>query len=296
MINTTLWCMLSILPGLVHAFPGEAVLSRFPANALSEINASPSAPENALVEIDSRISVDQGGSFKITFQGNGPADVMLFRVPISNLSDAVLWYRAHVRTEDPSLNAYLEMFCTFADGHSYFSRAMNAPVGKLSENSSATGRWAVSQTPFLLDQKNAAVQADLGVRFEQPGTVWLDEAELVWVPRQWNKIGAWLGVFGGALGALAGLWGAAAGILVPKGRGRRGIMVAGGCFLCVGLALLGAGVLCWLQGVNYAIWYPLTLAGGILTVLMGFLLPSVARQYRAVELRRIAELDQADTL
>ena len=94
------------------------------------------------------------------------------------------------------------------------------------------------------------------------------------------------GIVGGAVGIACGVLGAAAGILAPRGKGRS--FVLGGMIVLVtfGLINLCAGIVALLFGQPYSIWYPLTLVGFLLTVVLGFLFPTVRVAYIRAETRK----------
>jgi hypothetical protein len=103
-----------------------------------------------------------------------------------------------------------------------------------------------------------------------------------------NTFGAWFGsIVGGGMGTLCGLLGAAAGTLAPLGRGKAVILGVWYVFLAIGAGLLILGVVAWLMGQPYGIWYGPVLSGAIITVSMGSLLPMVKQRYRQAEQRRI---------
>lgn len=98
-------------------------------------------------------------------------------------------------------------------------------------------------------------------------------------------------LFGAVGGPLIGLWGAtlgiAGGLLVPKGRGKPfvfGLLWVGAV---VGVATEALGLAAVVGGQPYAIWYPLTVAGGLLTVLSVPFVFIMRHRYRQVELRKM---------
>ena len=103
-------------------------------------------------------------------------------------------------------------------------------------------------------------------------------------------------LFGAIGGPLVGLWGATLGILggllVPKGRGKPlvfGLLWAG---VVTGVAAGAVGLIALLTGQPYAIWYPFTLSGLLLTALSVPFVFVMRHRYRQVELRKM----QADEL
>jgi hypothetical protein len=104
-----------------------------------------------------------------------------------------------------------------------------------------------------------------------------------------NTFGAYAGaILGGGGGTLAGLWGALAGALAPKGKAKTlviglGLALAGG-----GAILLGVGLYALLVGQPYAIWYPLTLAGGVIAIVCAALVPVIRKRYAEAEARQLA--------
>src|SRR5438270_155864 len=54
-----------------------------------------------------------------------------------------------------------------------------------------------------------------------------------------------------------------------------------------GVLLLCVGLYALLDGQPYGIWYPLTLAGGLLALICGVLTPIVRKRYAEAEARRL---------
>ncbi len=103
-----------------------------------------------------------------------------------------------------------------------------------------------------------------------------------------NTFGMWFGsIAGGVGGSLGGILGALAGMLAPRGKGRPVVMGGFVVFLALGLASLAFGVVAIVNGQPYGIWYPPSLLGLILTLVMGGLLPVVRKRYAEAEARRL---------
>ena len=103
-----------------------------------------------------------------------------------------------------------------------------------------------------------------------------------------NTFGALFGsIAGGVGGSLMGGWGGLAGWLAPKGRARGFIYASWVVFMVLGAISLAFGLYALAVGQPYGIWYPLVLIGGILTVVLGALRPTVRRTYEQAEARKM---------
>ena len=126
----------------------------------------------------------------------------------------------------------------------------------------------------------------------QTGTVWVGPLDLVgfgptnewWTPDQAGLIGAVAGMVAGLLGAILG-------ILGGRRKNRRLVeaTLIGGA--AVGAMLFVVGMVAAVGDQPRHVWYPLTLIGGILAVVDGFLIPVVRGRYETAELHRIRALD-----
>lgn len=280
--------ILSVLALFSGSLEAEQVLGAYPAD---EIPAEFKPPVNVSVMLDTAGSVDGKGSLKVTYTGDTPVDVLFFHQEIQGVGEEVLWYEASIRGENVMKRAYLEMWANFSDGNSYFSRG-------LSQSLKGTKGWRACQTPFFLKKGQTPSSMDMGLRFEGPGTVWLDNVRLVAAPREWHShpAGIILGVLGGLYGVLLGCWGALCGILSSRGKGR-GLILASGIFLILLSAVfLVLGIYFFASGKPYDLWYPCVLSGGLVLVLMGVLVPVVMRRYRQMETRRMSAIEQSSEL
>ena len=107
--------------------------------------------------------------------------------------------------------------------------------------------------------------------------------------------GTWLGSLGGAvLGVTCGVFGALVGTLSPRGIARRAILTSHVCLLGIGILMALAAVVALVTSQPYHVWYPLALMGGMLTLVLGILLPVVRRRYAEAEARRLAEAAAQD--
>jgi hypothetical protein len=109
---------------------------------------------------------------------------------------------------------------------------------------------------------------------------WFNPNLYAWIP------GTLLGVLGGTLGGLAGF-------LAPKGRGRG--LVLGGMIatLVYSAAMALLGLVAYLAGQPWGIWYGFGLAGVIGLVVIGVNYPVIRKRYQEAEERRIKAQDAA---
>jgi MFS family permease len=105
-----------------------------------------------------------------------------------------------------------------------------------------------------------------------------------WTAQQAGLIG---GIAGSAVGVLGGIAGTLAGILAPRGKARRFVMTLFVSMIALGIVALGVGIVAVIIGQPYAVWYPLVLLGGILTIVTASILPGLRIRYRQAEARRL---------
>ncbi len=109
--------------------------------------------------------------------------------------------------------------------------------------------------------------------------------DMWWSQEQAGLIGG--AILGGGIGTLSGLFGALIGFLVPRGIGKAIMVPAQIALVGFGLLLVGLAVIGVITGQPKHVWFPLVLAGGILTVCMGSLLPVTMNGYRVAERRKM---------
>jgi hypothetical protein len=107
---------------------------------------------------------------------------------------------------------------------------------------------------------------------------WFDANLYAWIP-------------GTVLGVLGGLWGSLAGVLAPRGQAK--LLVSGlWCLLMTASALLLlAGLIGWVQGQPYGVWYGLGLPGLIGGMVLGPMWFVMRMRYREAETQRLAAKD-----
>jgi len=125
------------------------------------------------VEIDREIFADGNESLKIST--DKPLVIQLANTGDIDIEDALLIYRAKIKTEDLKGKVYLEMWCSFGEKGQYFSKAIeNALTG--------TNNWTVQEAPFFLKKGENPDDIKLNLVVNGKGTVWLDQIELIKKP------------------------------------------------------------------------------------------------------------------
>ena len=107
---------------------------------------------------------------------------------------------------------------------------------------------------------------------------WFDANLYAWIP------GTSVGIIGGVLGSLAG-------VFAPRGRAKSLVLSGHLLMIVVSAILLIAGVVAFVQGQPYGVWYGLGLPGLIGMIVFGALYPVVLKRYREAEARRLTALD-----
>ncbi len=126
------------------------------------------------VVFDAETTSDGTGSLMI--EAEDSTTVRLYEAGDIDVEDSRLVYRARMRTENVQGDVFLEMWCRFPGMGRYFSRAMHAPL-------SGTTEWTLQETPFFLEAGQNPDAVQLNIVVSGPGTVWVDEVELVKLPR-----------------------------------------------------------------------------------------------------------------
>jgi hypothetical protein len=104
-----------------------------------------------------------------------------------------------------------------------------------------------------------------------------------------NETAGWIG---GVVGTTCGLFGAVLGVLMgtfgQRGRFKGLVNTISAIWFLGGVGALVAGLYALAIHQPYAVWYPLVLVGGLSTLLIGTLWPTVVRNvYRQAEIRRL---------
>ena len=100
-----------------------------------------------------------------------PQVVSLFEVPVTDLDDCTLIYRAKIKTENIQGRAFLEMWCHLPGGGEYFSRGLDKTI-------TGTNGWATYEIPFFLRKGDKPDLLKLNLSIEGTGKVWIKDIEL----------------------------------------------------------------------------------------------------------------------
>ncbi len=150
--------------GCQKSQPSAEVVKAFPINSLDGVLTRTD------VTLDTVVSSDSNGAVKIF--ATQPTTVRLFEVRDVTLENARLLYRARVKTENVTGQAYLEMWCVFPGLGEYSSRSLQSPL-------SGTVDWTTQETPFFLLKGQKPEVIKLNVVINGQGTVWVDEIALL---------------------------------------------------------------------------------------------------------------------
>ncbi|MEM7223790.1 MAG: hypothetical protein AAF495_12465 [Pseudomonadota bacterium] len=155
----TIICLLSSVVWMAGAAQAADVLKQFELNDPAELGLT----------IESDTTSDGRTVTKVTTAW--PTVVNLTEVQSPNVEDATLVYSAQVRSQDLEGQAYLEMWCHFADGGSYFSRGFDDVL-------TGTTEWQTLSTKFLLEAGQRPDRITLNIVINGRGTLWASNATL----------------------------------------------------------------------------------------------------------------------
>ena len=99
----------------------------------------------------------------------------LFEVENPGVEQCVVTYRAKLKTEGLTEQAYLEMWCRFPGKGEFFSRGLAHTV-------TGSNDWASYETPFLLKKGEKPDLIKLNLVFKGAGKVWVKDVELLKSP------------------------------------------------------------------------------------------------------------------
>ncbi len=206
--------------------------------------------------------------------------------------------RGRVRTESVTGSGFLEMWSTFPDGSSFFSRTLSS--GGTMRSLEGTQAWREFTLPFRSEPGHPApVELKVNVVLPGAGTVELGPLELDQHDSPAGLLSGTAGWFTGAqagfggsiVGAVLGVLGAAIGWLSSRGRGRSLVLGALVAMMAFGAVCLAATGLAVVVGQPRDVWLSLALFGVVCSVVPASVFRSTAARYRDVELRRMQAID-----
>ncbi len=125
--------------------------------------------DRSRVIADPDVTADGGGSLRVDV--TEPTTIRLYEVDRLHFDQAVVTYRAQLRSQQLDGDAYLEMWCHFPDHGDYFSRDVENPI-------TGTTDWKTFETPFTLQAGQVVESIRLNLVVLGRGTVWIDDIHL----------------------------------------------------------------------------------------------------------------------
>jgi hypothetical protein len=122
------------------------------------------------VEFDKTTSTDGSGSLKII--ATGDRVIHLFETGNLDAEDCTLSYRAKIKTENLSGQAYLMMLCSFTGKGEFFSKGLGAIK-------SGNMDWSTAETLFFLKKGENPDNIKLQIVISGTGSVWIDDIKLI---------------------------------------------------------------------------------------------------------------------
>ena len=257
----------------------NGLLADFNADQLPTIEL----PENVEITVDKNIKTEGTGSLKIEYKGSDPISITLFEVDHPEINKKSIIYTADIKSENVQNKAYIEMFCVFDYGNndvSFFSRNLNHAV-------SGSTDWNQKGTQFFFKENEYPSKVKLGVRFEGPGTIWIDKIVLKNVA---TRIGYYID-FGTIFGVSIGFIGGLIGILCSIGKARRFVIGLSYATVLVCTIIFISGIILLSTGANYVQWQPFILCGGIGLLVIGLNIPTIKRRFIEIETRKLKAKD-----
>lgn len=98
--------------------------------------------------------------------------IRLFEVENPGVEQCVVTYRAKLKTEKLTEQAYLEMWCRLPGKGEFFSRGLANPV-------TGSNDWASYETPFFLKKGEKPDLIKLNLVLKGAGKVWIKDVELL---------------------------------------------------------------------------------------------------------------------
>ena len=136
----------------------------------SKMNSIENVITKSLVTIDLHNSKDGNGSLK--FVVDKPITIKLFEIPVTNIHNAKLIYRAYLKCKNLKGKAYLEMWCHFKNLGEYFSRGIYHSI-------SGDMDWNLNEIYFFLKKEQYPDLIKLNIVVDGTGIIWVDKVQLL---------------------------------------------------------------------------------------------------------------------
>ncbi|MEQ1860607.1 MAG: protein kinase [Chthoniobacteraceae bacterium] len=98
--------------------------------------------------------------------------VSLFELPLADIDDRTIIYRAKMRSENVKGRAFLEMWCRVPGLGESFSRGLDKTI-------TGSNDWGTFEIPFFLKKGEKADHLKLNLNLEGSGRVWIKDIEVI---------------------------------------------------------------------------------------------------------------------
>lgn len=238
---------------------------------------------------------DQHDHLKLVHEKSGNHLITLWEMDAPPITTPSYALRGTIRYDNVVGSGFLELLNHFSDGV-YFTRTMDTMGPMQSVTGTSPEREFI--LPFhTLGQVPAPKKLVLNLVLNGPGTVEIGPLELIAIdtPAAMSGSGWWSdstgGLIGGIGGTILGLLGGLIGTLAGVGKGKKLVLVVSTTMAGLGAMVLITGIYGVATGQPYAVFYPLLLLGGMMTLTGLVTLFVVPSRFRDIELRRMQALD-----
>ena len=97
--------------------------------------------------------------------------VRLFELPVKQIDDCVILYRARLKTENLQGRVFLEMWCRLPERGEFFSRGLDQVLV-------GTNDWASYEIPFVLKKEETPDLLKLNLNVEGAGKIWIKDVQI----------------------------------------------------------------------------------------------------------------------
>ncbi|MCD4690970.1 hypothetical protein K8S17_05855 [bacterium] len=145
---------------------GGDVLAVYPADTLDDVVGA------ELLSVDAA-STDGRGSLMAVL--DEATTIPLYETGDLDIENALISYRAKIKTEGLEGDAILEMWCVFEGMGEFFSRGLGTPVSRTTD-------WVDAETIFRLEPGQNPDNVRLNLVVTGSGTVWIDDIVVTSAP------------------------------------------------------------------------------------------------------------------